>query len=98
MTIRKTAHTPQTLALMHEMGDETQQLLGDLMREHAPHVPHAESAIMEGTLFGFCAMAFDLKPADMTADDLTRLITEQVAKYVASFEAENIIGRAQGSA
>ena len=97
MTTETTPHTPETLRLMNAVGKDMQRVLVQTMETHGD-VPHGESAIMEGTLFALCVVAFDMRPETMSAADLAQMICEQVSKYVLTFEAEAAIGPAKGTA
>lgn len=97
MTIETTPHTPATRQLMEAVGADMQRILVQTMADHG-EVPNGESAIMEGTLFALCAVAFDMRPDTMSPAELAKMICEQASKYVLTFEAEASIGPAQGTA
>ena len=97
MTIETTPHTPETRRLLEAVGNDMQRILVQTMETHGD-VPNGESAIMEGTLFALCAVAFDMRPETMSPADLVQMICEQASKYVLNFEAEAAIGPAQGTA
>lgn len=97
MTAETVNHSPATRRLMAAVSDDMQRILAQTMERHAG-VPNGESAIMEGTLFAFCAVAYGLRPEGKTADDVVALLTMQAAKYMTSFAADDVIGPAQGAA
>lgn len=97
MTIETKQHTPATRQLMNAVGDDVQRLLRQTLARHCD-VDQGENAVMEGFIFGFCAVAFDMRPDHMTGDEVAAMIAQQAARYVAGFQAESLIGRAQGNA
>lgn len=93
-----TPHNAKTRAIMSSVCTDTQVMLNAMVAASDPE-PYGPSAVMEGALFAFCAVLFQLRrPDDLTPAELADMIGNQAAKYMAAFEAEETIGPAQGNA
>lgn len=92
-----TPHTPATRQLMEAVSDDMQRILNQTLEGHAC-TEGSGSAIMEGTLFAFCAVLYQCRPDNLSPAAAAAIVAQQAAKYMASFEAEASIGAAQGTA
>lgn len=91
-------HTPETRAISEAVANDAQRIMVNTVAMHERSCPDAGSAVLEGFLFAFCAVVYDTRPPDLTAADVAAMIAEQAAKYMASFDADAVIGAAQGTA
>lgn len=59
--MRLIEHTPASRQLMEAVSDDMQRILNQTLDGHGG-MPDAGSAIMEGTLFAFCAVLYQCRP------------------------------------
>lgn len=87
----------ETKAFMAAIGDHMQKMIVSNMTVNQA-VPLAGSAVIEGTLFALCSVAFDVRPEGVTGEEVAAMMGETAARYLALFQAEEVIGRPVGTA